>query len=1338
MSINPKTQSSKETQFLNQEQCFKDNFSLEEDELEESLTEFQPLQGPNSKMLEIDQEKQKMIYLQPGVRRSNKDKFKKQQNLKKQMDPMRKSKVDPKGCLKREYLLTTNNQIQSAIHNDPNHSLECKEKYYNQTSKAPFPIPIAITHQLDSLKLAKNEKDRLDVIIGTNQPKQISKPTIMCQFCPAFFNYKSYNTYSKHVNTQHINDIKDIWPKCQVCSTHLKNSNALTKHCLRAHKLRDPTQSLKNQHKEFVLPRDLENNLAKSPTKYTLSSNQDARIENIKKINVQSLHIKTPIKVKSLVQKNNAAIPTALSDISNKHVPKEEVKRLDIISKQEEAKSLAMSNVTSNLINIQLQENLSKFSCKTCTKEFDKENEYKAHVNKMHKFLCRFCHQQFENLIILSQHYLDVHAPKNTNDSKSPRKKQETKQQIIAMDDQHQSLKVKAGQFDDQVLRKRIKFELVDNTKEDSSEKVSINEIYKTNFDKTSQVISQINLNKIQAIHTADDKESEENSSITNFFDNRGKLLSLGANAKEECELFPQSSPQYQPNEVKQKTTSEQDSSNLSEQTIHILNKEIEANQSGHGLRNIRKIERSINNKETKPQNLMDKDVAENFCRISNSTETIIKIEELSVADESKNTICLELGARKRSSESGHSIQKVNNQDSKERFSQILNTKKKSDKIAKLTTSFNSLESTRELRARKHSPEIENIPKVFDQDSITKLGKINNSNEKLVNFEKMSASDETKSKSSLEPTTEVRIRKPTSESDNIQKSLDNLKNIFSQKITIYESKTKFSANIRLPELPRQLRARKRSSESEIIIKRKRIKLNLISTIAPHESSTPSQNLEQKTNARQTRSSNTEHVSPTKRLAIKSVVVKNIKKKNAGCPKSKRKFMIESATNQEVDDLMQSLPSKKQKSHINLGTNFKITLLEGLFGCKFCSIVLRRAVLLERHTVIVHKDQKIPVLHCTQCDIKFEAVFLNRQHTQLFHSKVQVKVLDIPLAKDKANDSINLDRSVDSKKTSIDWNAFVYEQTAEILKCKLCEKEYSSKGYFKSHLKRVHFQEKISCSFCEETFTSKASHKKHSLTHQLEPKLECSQCPRLFKNKFGLNYHLEKYHNIIVESPKLSVNVEPKSDNSFIAQPFSPPYQQEEEEGFFEKMMFDHLDKTETDIDPDLSIQVLEDLVNESINSSTPDQQISNLLSSLNIPESELEDSFMESDLENSVTPGSNEHTERDEKSLEYSDKYSISTGESLVNKNTGDPEQSTLDEILNHSLAIEADFSYSNPNDSVDSGINQMVYHQDANEISNDGSTNAYSKEEEEEFNKSLSSLLHMNKNFFDILNLNN
>ena len=87
--------------------------------------------------------------------------------------------------------------------------------------------------------------------------------------------------------------------------------------------------------------------------------------------------------------------------------------------------------------------------------------------------------------------------------------------------------------------------------------------------------------------------------------------------------------------------------------------------------------------------------------------------------------------------------------------------------------------------------------------------------------------------------------------------------------------------------------------------------------------------------------------------------------------------------------------------------------------------------------------------------------------------------------------------------------------------------------------------------------------------------------------------------------------------------------------------------------------------------------------------------------------------------------------------NTGDPEQSTLDEILNHSLAIEADLSNSSPNNSVDSGINQMFYQQDANEISNEESTNAYSKEEDE-FNKSLSSLLQTNQNFFDKLNLNN
>ena len=243
-------------------------------------------------------------------------------------------------------------------------------------------------------------------------------------------------------------------------------------------------------------------------------------------------------------------------------------------------------------------------------------------------------------------------------------------------------------------------------------------------------------------------------------------------------------------------------------------------------------------------------------------------------------------------------------------------------------------------------------------------------------------------------------------------------------------------------------------------------------------------------------------------------------------------------------------------------------------------------------------------------------------------------------------------------------------------------------------------------------------------------------PRLFKNKYGLNYHLEKYHSIIVESPKLSVNPEPKFDNSFKAQPYSPPHQQEEEEGFFEKMMSDHLDEMETEIDPDLSIQVLEDLVNESINSSTADEHISSLLSSLNIPESEVEDSFMESDVENPVSPGSNEHTELREKTIESSNNYSVSVGKPV--QYTYDPEQSTLDDILNNSLAIEADLMNIS-NSSVNSEFNQMVYEQGAKGLSNGESTDVYSKEEEEEeLNQSLSSFLQTNINFFDLLNLNN
>ena len=480
MSLNPKIQPLKETHLLKEEQRFEADSSLDKDE---SLTEFQPLKGPNSKVLKIHQEEQKIIYIQPVVRRGNTDKYKKQQNMKEQFDPMRKSIVDPKGCSKSQYFQTPNNQIQSSKPKEPNPSLKHKEKYYNKTSPAPCPTSTDINHQqLDSFKLAKNEKDRLGFILDTNQFEQSSKPTIMCEFCPPFVAYKTFNTYYKHVNTQHINEIKDSWPKCQVCSVHLKNHEALTQHCLRAHKLKEPTQSLSNQHQNHVLTRDQEKTQGISPAKSILNSHQTVGMKKNKKIYFQSLQIKTSIKFNSPTQKNNATISETLTDISNKPVAKEEVKRLDI-SNQEDDKSLALSNFPSNPINIQVPEKHSKFPCKSCTKEFDKQKEHNAHVNKMHKYMCTICFQEFEKLMILSQHFSDVHAPKKSKkESKSPPKKEETQQQCtISMDDHNQSLKGKFVQFYDKISRKRIKIDVIDNTKFDSSKIMASNDIYKTN-----------------------------------------------------------------------------------------------------------------------------------------------------------------------------------------------------------------------------------------------------------------------------------------------------------------------------------------------------------------------------------------------------------------------------------------------------------------------------------------------------------------------------------------------------------------------------------------------------------------------------------------------------------------------------------------------------------------------------------------------------------------------------------------------------------------------------------------------------------------------------------------
>ena len=1161
--------------------------------------------------------------------------------------------------------------------------------------------------QCDPIVKSQNENERTSVKLGTNQYEQTSTNKVACEFCSSFF---ARNLICKHINLQHLNEIKDIWPKCQICSAHLMSHKALAVHSWRVHKIKVPRQILMNPHQTSVIPKDMGtvNNIGFSRSI----------------LSVKSTPPKTSTRDKSPAQNRNVTISSVLKeDMLNNPIFKEEVKRLEIVSNQEEKKSSAMSNNPSN----HDMEKHSKFQCKSCTKEFGDENAYNTHVNEMHKFMCKFCNQEFEKLMKVSEHYVKVHAPKNVNDLKLPLKQEKTQTNSFEMKDPNQSLKRINMQPNDEILIKKLKFDLVDNTELDSSKILTANEKYKTNCNMITQSITIRNIHASQSIHLPDDKESEESNFMKENSINKDEILSVVAHAKVEPELVIQSSSQYQI--ITPKTTSEQDSSDLSEQTTLILNKK-EVNKSVNGLRKIRKI--------TKSQHAIGQEAAENSSIILNSKELSTKVEKLTDGDEFKifsPESQRKLKTRTCSSESDN-IQKRNDLDSKTNFSPLANSEEKSCKIKKNATLNEFMknitpESVRELRARKSSSESNCIPKVNNQNSKANSSQISNSKEKIDKLEQNTANKEYENIISSESTREITARKHSSENDNIlklkgqdseknynqisssSKSSGKLEKLFDNE----EIKIKSTANIGWQQSQRQLKARQCASKTDNNLKRPRRKLNLISSITHPELGTPSEDSKSKTNVRQSRSSN-----------------------NAGCPKSKQNLKTELPTNKETNELNQSLPNQKHGSEINLNKKIKLKLTEGLFGCKFCPTVLQQAALLEKHTLKNHKNQKIPFLQCTQCDIKFEAVFQSRQHTQIFHSKAQTRVLDLSSPKEKKehtreNSYINSNRFFNSKKTSIDWKAFVIEPTADTIKCKLCVKEYNSKKSFKRHLQSIHFQEKMYCGICQKTFLSKSSLNRHNQTHLSEPQLGCSYCPRLFKNKYGLQYHLDKYHNIITESTKSSDNPEPLSDNSFIAQPYSPACQEEEaeEESFIEKMIFDNLDEMETEIDPDLSIQVLEDLVNESINSSTADQHISSLLSSLNIPESELEESFMESYVENPVSPGSNEHTELGEKTLESSRDYSVSIGKPLLY--TFDPEQSTLDDILNNSLAIEADL-INLSNSSIDSGFNQMVYEQGSKGSSNGESTIVYSKEEEE-LNKSLSNFLHTNRKFLDSLNQN-
>lgn len=76
------------------------------------------------------------------------------------------------------------------------------------------------------------------------------------------------------------------------------------------------------------------------------------------------------------------------------------------------------------------------------------------------------------------------------------------------------------------------------------------------------------------------------------------------------------------------------------------------------------------------------------------------------------------------------------------------------------------------------------------------------------------------------------------------------------------------------------------------------------------------------------------------------------------------------------------------------------------------------------------------------------------------------------------------------------------------KCHICEKEFMTKRYLKSHL-LVHSETRDhKCGICEKAFTHKASMKRHEISHAGIRNYQCATCGTKFTQKSSLKSHMK--------------------------------------------------------------------------------------------------------------------------------------------------------------------------------------------------------------------------------------
>ena len=222
-----------------------------------------------------------------------------------------------------------------------------------------------------------------------------------------------------------------------------------------------------------------------------------------------------------------------------------------------------------------------------------------------------------------------------------------------------------------------------------------------------------------------------------------------------------------------------------------------------------------------------------------------------------------------------------------------------------------------------------------------------------------------------------------------------------------------------------------------------------------------------------------------------------------------------------DDLQEGPPSQEsQENMVGFGprarTGMKCAICQGNFSNK-CS--------LKAHMDNLHSDMKVSCIECgkicgSQLSLNQHVKIVHCDPThpcptcgKLFKTKTSLtNHIDTVHDKNFRHHCQFCSKGVDSKFKLKQHERCHTGEKAFFKMCEICQKDFSTKASFQSHMDNQHGDVKIPCVECGKMFGSQRSLHKHVKAVHCEATHLCPTCNKLFKTKYEMIEHVETVHD----------------------------------------------------------------------------------------------------------------------------------------------------------------------------------------------------------------------------------